>query len=223
MAYPAYIREKARMLRRTQELTIDQLAEQLALPRTTIYYWVRELPIPKSGPGGGFSDAARRKGNSVMRARFRRIRDEAYELGHWEFPRLARDPSFRDFVCLYIGEGYKRSRNTVSLANSDPGVIRLANRWICEFSRRPVGYCVQHHADQDFSQLADFWAAQLEVSAGAITFQRKSNSSQLKYRNWRSKYGVLTVRANDTAFRARLQGWIDRIHEAWLDSARVGA
>jgi hypothetical protein len=31
MAYPTYIREKARQLRRDKKLTIDELAERLAL------------------------------------------------------------------------------------------------------------------------------------------------------------------------------------------------
>lgn len=153
-----------------------------------------------------------------MQAKYRRLREEAYELGRWEFPRLDRVPTFRDFVCLYIAEGYKRSRNTVSVANSDAAVIKLANRWLMEFSRRPIGYSVQHHADQRFADLATFWGRELRVPAAEIAFQRKSNSSQLKYRTWRSKYGVLTVRTNDTVFRARLQGWIDRLKLCWLDS-----
>jgi AcrR family transcriptional regulator len=38
MAYPSYIRAKARELRSERRLTIDQIAERLALPRTTIYH-----------------------------------------------------------------------------------------------------------------------------------------------------------------------------------------
>jgi excisionase family DNA binding protein len=53
MAHAAYLREKARTIRIERRLTIDELAERLALPRTTIYYWVRDLPIPGSGSGGG--------------------------------------------------------------------------------------------------------------------------------------------------------------------------
>jgi hypothetical protein len=34
--HPAYLREKARELRRHRRLTIDELADCLALPRTTI-------------------------------------------------------------------------------------------------------------------------------------------------------------------------------------------
>jgi excisionase family DNA binding protein len=45
MAYPRYIKEKARELRIANRLTIDELAERMAIPRTTIYHWVRDLPI----------------------------------------------------------------------------------------------------------------------------------------------------------------------------------
>ncbi len=45
--------------------------------------------------------------------------------------------------------------------------------------------------------------------------QRKSNSNQLAGRTWRSVHGVLTVRACDTLFRAKLEGWMDRLRESW--------
>ena len=35
MAYPAYVKQKARELRTDRKLTIDELAERLAIPRTT--------------------------------------------------------------------------------------------------------------------------------------------------------------------------------------------
>ena len=63
MAHPAYLREKARVLRAQRKLTIDELAERLALSRSTVYYWVRDMPIPGSGSGGGWPESARRKGN----------------------------------------------------------------------------------------------------------------------------------------------------------------
>jgi hypothetical protein len=34
-----------------KRLTIDQLADRLALPRTTIYYWVKDLPHPAHDAG----------------------------------------------------------------------------------------------------------------------------------------------------------------------------
>lgn len=218
MTYPPYLREKARQLRAEKGLTIDEIAERLALGRTTVFYWVGDMPRParclwRPGP-------AHQLGTRAMQARYKRQRDEARELGFWEFPRLCSMPTFRDFVGMYIAEGSKRNRNVVALGNSDPAVIRLADHWIRYFSRRPIEYRIQHHADQRMSTLAAFWGELLGVPGSAIRFQRKSNSRQLAKRTWRSKHGVLTVRTNDTLFRARLQGWIEQVQTLWLDLNR---
>jgi hypothetical protein len=49
-----------------------------------------------------------------MRARYREAREAAYAAGRAEFTYLAAEATFRDFVCLYIAEGYKRGRNSPS-------------------------------------------------------------------------------------------------------------
>jgi hypothetical protein len=85
MAHPAYLRETARALLVRRKLTIDELAERLALSRSTIYYWVRDLPIPiglwrrmagVGAPGGGTRDAAQAPiaARGRLRTRRRRIR-----------------------------------------------------------------------------------------------------------------------------------------------------
>ncbi len=202
-------------MRIERQFTIDELAERLALPRTTIYYWVRDLPIPGSGSGGVWPESARRKGTRAMQRKYRLLREEAYREGLGSFEELAVDPTFRDFVCLYIAEGYKRNRNAVSLCNSDPAVMRLATRWICRLSeKRPVFY-IQYHADQDLCELREFWAETLDIDPTSIRLQRKSNSNQLSGRTWRSRRGVLTVRVSETLLRARLQAWMDRIRVEW--------
>jgi hypothetical protein len=198
-----------------RRLTIDQLAERLALPRSTIYYWVRDLPIPGSGSGGGWPEAARRKGNLAMQRKYRRLRQAAYREGQECFEQLANDTTFRDFVCLYIAEGYKRDRNRVSLASSDPAVVRVATHWFRRLTDRPAVFAVQYHADQSPDQLRAFWGDTVGVEPGAIQLQRKSNSNQLTGRVWRSRHGVLTVRVDDTLFRARLQAWMDRLRSEW--------
>lgn len=139
----------------------------------------------------------------------------AYREGHDRYPALCREPTFRDFVCMYIGEGTKRNRNVVAICNSDPAVVCLGNRWISRFARNPVRYSVQYHADQSIESLREFWAAQLELEPSAISVQRKSNSGRLRGRTWRSLHGVLTVRCSDTRLRAQLQAWIDLVRAEW--------
>lgn len=221
MTYPPYLREKARQLRREKKLTIDEIAERLAIGRTTVFHWVSDMPRPervlnRPPPPAGL-------GNRAMQAKYRALREEAYREGVESFDELSRRKGFTDFVTIFIAEGYKRARNTVSVANSDPAVIVFANRWIKELTHRKVTYSVQYHADQNLRQLQKYWAELVGVEPSQIAMLRKSNSNQMKARTWRSKYGVLTVRTSDTYFRARLHAWVDRLREGWLDSPHIGA
>lgn len=214
MAYPAYIKEKARQLRADKKLTIDELAERLAIPRTTIYYWVRDLEIPRKS-AMGWSTEAQRKGTKAMQAKFHARREAAYSSGQDEFLVLLHEPTFRDFVCMYIGEGYKRDRNVVSICNSDPSVIRLGAYWIRRLTSHPIAFEFQHHVDQCPDELRVFWGELLNIEPETIKCQRKSNSGKLNGRSWRSRYGVLQVRASDTYLRARLDAWMDAVRSEW--------
>jgi transcriptional regulator with XRE-family HTH domain len=216
VSHPAYLREKARSLRVEKGLTIDELAERLALPRTTIFYWVRDLPITHRTARQTAAQQRRASNNS---ARYRERREAAYAEGVASFADLAQDPSFCDFVSLYIAEGYKRSRNSVSICNSDAAVIVLATSWIRQLTDHNIDYSVQYHADQDVDELRTFWSTTLGIDGSVIRFQPKSNSGQLRNRTWRCEHGVIAVSAHDTFFRSRLQAWMDLTREAWLTLA----
>jgi hypothetical protein len=94
-------------------------------------------------------------------------------------------------------------------------VVRVATRWLRRLTDGQLGFSIQYHADQDLSELREFWSNTLEIDAATIKLQRKSNSNQLTSRTWRSRHGVLTVWVGDTLFRARLQAWMDRLRTEW--------
>jgi hypothetical protein len=215
MAYPAYLREKARVLRTTRNLTIDELAERLALPRSTIYYWVRDLPLERKGR----HNPGQRRAALAMRHKHQLLRGAAYREGLESFDALGEEPGFRDFLCLYIAEGYKRNRNCVAIGNSDDAVIDLVMRWIDRLTHKRPVFSIQFHVDQDLGELRRFWSARLCLSPDAIRFQRKSDSGQMNGRQWRSRYGVLRATVHDTYFRARLQAWIDLLRSEWVQKS----
>jgi hypothetical protein len=218
MTHPPYLREKARQLRTERKMSLDEIAECLALGKTTVWYWIEDLPDPaikhRETPGRRRARAAAAK---VNRARFKALRDAAYAEGLSTFQDLDAKPGFRDFICMYIGEGYKRNRNRVSIGNSDPAVVALGAHWIRRLTDRKVSYSLQYHADQDPQALIVFWAGLLEADPARFRLQRKSNSGQLRGRTWRSRWGVLSVTVDDTYFRSRLQAWIDEVKRSWQD------
>lgn len=110
----------------TKKLSLDEIAERLALPKTTVYYWIKDLPLGRERR----ASKGQRKGNANMQANFRRRREAAYAKGVAEFDELVELPTFRDFIVLYIAEGYKRSRHTASLCNSDPAIVAMAATWM---------------------------------------------------------------------------------------------
>ena len=216
MAYPVYLRERARELRVKNKLSLDEIAERLALPKTTVWYWIVDLPLGRPRRWS----AGQRKGNQSMQNKWRLLREAAYARGIEEYDELIKLPTFRDFVVLYIVEGYKRRRNTASVCNSDPAIVSLAAHWLRRLSGREPVVRVQYHRDQDEHELMAFWANTLGTDASAIRLHPKSNSGQLRTRIWRCAHGVASVDVHDTYLRARIQGWIDRIRAEWsLDSA----
>jgi hypothetical protein len=133
-----------------------------------------------------------------MQNKYRLLREAAYEQGLAEYEQLMALPTFRDFVVLYIAEGYKRSRNTASICNSDPAIVSLSARWLKFLSGRTPVVRLQYHRDQDEDELRTFWGATLGIEADTVRLQPKSNSSQLRTRVWRCPHGVAAGRRDTT-------------------------
>ena len=199
-------------LRTTERLAIDDIAARLGISRSTIYGWVKHLPIERTAR----QTAAQHRRSFENSERYRRLREAAYAEGVLQYPALVRERTFRDFVCMYIGEGTKRKSGELAICNSDAAVMRLAERWFGRVSPKRRGYSIQHHADQDLEALRSYWADELAIDPGQIDLLRKSNSNQLAGRLWRSEHGVLAIRVSDTYARCRMQAWMDLVRSEWL-------
>jgi hypothetical protein len=99
MACPADLRAKARELRLTKHLSLDEIAEHLSLPKTTVYYWIKDLPL------GRERRESPHNGTRAMQAKYRRLRTAAYEQGRVEYDELLGLSTFPRLRCaLHRGE-----------------------------------------------------------------------------------------------------------------------
>lgn len=206
-----HLREKAIELRTQHNMTLEAIMERLALPKTTIYYWIKDLPIPRTEK----QSAAQVLRSEKVRVKYAKLREAAYQEGIAQAPELLQDLTFRDFVVLYMAEGSKRHRNKLAFANSDPRLIQLAYKWMKLLSKRSFFFSLQYHADHDVEELKQYWALLLDIPPDKIRPTRKSNSEKLSRRQFRSVHGLLSVETGDTYLHSRMQAWMDIVKSQW--------
>lgn len=205
-----HLKTKAIELRK-QGHTLNEIIEFLSLPKGTIYYWIKDVEPD-------IEELKRRKRRNVFLTNKRagkkhslsaaKVRDSWYNEGITMYEELSKDTTFKDFIMLYLTEGYRKNRNSVSVANSNPTLVKLGFYWITKLSSNKIDLRIQYHKDNDPQELIDYWQNTLNTNK-QITLQRKSNSGDLSVRKWRSVYGVLTVRVGDTKLRMMIQAWMD--------------
>jgi len=207
----AHLRKKAIELRTKKKMALGDICKRLALSKTTVYYWIKGIPIPRTKRQSN----ALCKGTRAMQAKYKRIRDNAYNEGKKAAPNLFRDPSFRDFIVVYLCEGYRKTRNTVAVANSNAKILKLSQKYMGQFTSKKIYYKIQMHIDQDEASLKKYWSNVLNINKQEITTIRKSNTGKLARRTWRSEYGVLTIQTHDTYLRTKIQAWMDYLQDLW--------
>jgi len=212
-----HLRRKAVELRTKHKMTLTEIRERLALPKTTVYYWIKDIKIPRTDKQNAAANVANKIMVRAWVKKCNKLREDAYNEGKETAPELFKDPLFRDFITIYLCEGYRKQRNSVSVVNSNPKIMLLTHKFIKKYGnlKRKIGYRIHFHADQNEEELKDYWGALLNVSASAMKTLRKSNSGKLSGRNWRSKYGLLTVRIGDTYLRSKLQAWMNYLQKDW--------
>ncbi|HDZ85707.1 MAG TPA: hypothetical protein ENH35_04140 [Candidatus Moranbacteria bacterium] len=106
---------------------------------------------------------------------------------------------------LYWGEGNKKNRNSIKLANTDPGLIKKFIEFLIKilgFNEDRLKFSLQVFSDIDSEEARKYWIKELKIKssqlAGKITVTKSGKIGN--YRN-KSKNGVLTVYCNNTKLR----------------------
>lgn len=208
MAHARYLRQMARSLRVEQRLTVDELALRLSLPRSTIYYWVRDLPLRRGDDRTGGSAETSHRASSARR-------EAAYEEGLETFGELSAQPTFRDFICIYLVQGGQRDRTRVALTNSDPAVMRLVSCWIARLTSKVPFLSLQYGPGQSLKDLRRFWSETTGAEPRAIRVRHSAAREPDEHAVADLPHGLLTVGVDDALLHARLQGWMHRARESW--------
>ncbi|MEU7997029.1 helix-turn-helix domain-containing protein [Micromonospora sp. NPDC049060] len=165
---------------RAEGRSVNDIARQLGVAKSTAYQWVRHLPLVEEGVG-----AERRRAHAALmtEARWsahRRARDAARTAEQVRAAGLVGSLADRDLLLLgaaiYWCEGTKskpwRRDDRLQFVNSDPGLLALFLRFleVCGVDRAVPSYRISIHETADLDAALKWWARKLDLPVGR--FQR---------------------------------------------------
>jgi len=118
--------EEARRLRASGR-TLQQIADQLGVSKSSVSLWVRDVPFTPSKRRYG----PRTRPHPAHFAKLRQI-EELNRSGKQRIGALSDEAFFVAGIALYAGEGSKRDGG-ITFANSDPQMMRLFATWFRRF------------------------------------------------------------------------------------------
>ncbi len=218
MTHSRYLRNMARSLRLERQYTVDQLSERLALPRSTVYYWVRDLPVRPARARVGSSMTVDSEAAHVLAGPSCAEREAAYERALSSYEDLAVQPTFEDFLCVCIAArgGCERAHTGVAVANSDPAAMQLASRWLWRLTDRTPSLSIHTDLCHSASELRRFWSEAVGARAEAIAVQRDARAPERGGDSRSLPCGVLRIAVDDALLGARLEAWMRRKRQDWL-------
>jgi hypothetical protein len=214
--YPQYIIDKAIELRVKKQLTVPEIAEMLSISISEIFDWLQPYPLDIHVKQ---MEEHYKRSADINRKRAAAKRDDVYKEAWEQAPVLFKDVYFRDFINMYLGEGGKKDRSKIVIANSDVTVLQLSHYWMLKFKipNNAMYYNVQIHEDHDEAEIKEYWAKALSITPEMVNITHKSNSGKLSGRQFRTRYGVFSIQASDTYFHSKMQAWLTYLRKQWVD------
>jgi len=195
--------------------TLLEICNYLSLPKTTIYEWIKTL--------NKLSERTQKQKDCLKKATQKNIeiakekRNLSYKQGLEEYEKLSKINLFKEFIMLYMGEGFRKSKCEVGITNSTLELILLAKYWFELIApNKDLKYNVQIHVDNNENDIKEYWSKNLKIDKNKIKIIRKSNSGNLSGRKWRSVYGVFSIRFCDTSLKCKINAWMQKIKEEIL-------
>ena len=196
-------REQAIKLRVEKNFSYSEIKQKLGVPKSTLSYWLRGFPLSEERilellrQGWKKGEASRERFRLTMQKK-RELKDrEIYNKYQKRFAKLSKDAFFVAGLMLYLGEGDKRRYERISLANTNPEVIKFFIKWMIEFlkiKKEEIKAELHFHEGMDVEKEKKFWRNELKFSETQFykTQIRKLRKGSYSYKE-SSNHGTCSI------------------------------
>tara|TARA_Y100000034_G_scaffold134574_1_gene203380 strand:+ start:3907 stop:4599 length:693 start_codon:yes stop_codon:yes gene_type:complete len=213
------VKEQAQAVKlRLKGKSINEIAEAVGCSKGSISLWVKDVEISEAQmrlieERGALKRAiGGQNGADLNKAKYANLRTE-YEK---EGKKKAKEKDWLHVAgCfLYWGEGSK-SRNTVSMANTDPCLLKLFVRFLreslstddCDIKIDIIAYSSNGYSAND---LIDFWTTELSLPKSCVRGVRfDTDKRKTSGKNPKHPYGMAAVVVNNTKSLCHIRGAIE--------------
>jgi len=173
----AQLREKALQLRLNENASYKEIREKVPVAKSTLSYWLREFPLTEDRikelqrQGWDKSEASRERFRATMREKRKRKEQEVYQKYRKKFIIPNKESCFVAGLMLYLGEGDKKARDRIGLANTDPAIIKFFVDWLDTFLKIPkdkIKAQLHLYENMDIGKERKFWMNELGFTKSQI-------------------------------------------------------
>lgn len=222
------LREKVVKLRTQKNFSYSQIRKKLNVPKSTLSGWLREFPLSEERilelrrKGWKKGEASRERFRETMRKKREARYNEIYKRQRTGLVNLSKDSIFVAGLMLYLGEGSKRNRNTISLANTDSMIIKFFIKWLNDFldiSKEKIKVQLHLYENMDIKKEEKFWINELNLSETQFYRPeiRKLKKSSFSYKE-SFRHGTCSIYVCNTEKKMELMATI----QAFLDLYLLG-
>ena len=174
-------REKARKLR-SEGKSYSEIKEVLGIGKGTLSAWLQDMPLSREQIRR-LRDLSPRRIES-FRETMRRKRDtrllNSYEKVAKDIGTLSKRDIFIAGIYLYWGEGTKSAPGKVSIANTDPDVLKAFKAWLILMGVSESRMRARLHLYRDMDNKVEtrFWSRQLRLPISQFRKPHVKNSTR---------------------------------------------
>lgn len=146
------------------------IKSELMVSKSSLSLWLHKYPLTEKQIRK-LSPRSRERRIEHFRETFRKKREgalvEAYNIEKVRIGELNQREIYLMGLMLYWGEGMKATRGTISFANTNPAMIRMAVYWLVScmgFERENLRVKLHLYSDMDIEREILYWMKELDIS-----------------------------------------------------------
>lgn len=202
-------REQALILRK-QEMSYSQIRQALGVNKSTLSLWLRNFPLSKERIRELRDRNERRieKFRETMREKREKRLRKTYEIQKKALLPLNRRELLVFGIGLYWGEGTKTRRESLSISNTDPSVIKFFIYWLKRclgIPKRKVRIYLQLYNNMNINKEIEYWSKILKISLSQFSrpYIKKTSSERINHKGGFG-HGTCNARINNVSLAEKI-------------------